>query len=190
MDLCYLQKVIVAIKITKSRSNVFVSRSYLYVIYIFKIKNNFEFVELSICHRIFNGLTCDAVSHATEKFWTSIILQKLFVNQFYEVFVFFFIFWFIYTLYNVFMNKLLNVIIFSGVGALRRAYGAVKRRGSAPQHFKKASGSVVRKALQTLEAIKWVESHPDGKGRILTSQVKLITSLIQRFSTVFKLYSI
>ncbi|MFH4984342.1 hypothetical protein AB6A40_011051, partial [Gnathostoma spinigerum] len=49
-------------------------------------------------------------------------------------------------------------------------YGGNKRRGVAPNHFAKASGSVIRKALQTLEAIKWVEKHPDGTGRILTKQ--------------------
>ncbi|VDK52627.1 unnamed protein product [Gongylonema pulchrum] len=56
------------------------------------------------------------------------------------------------------------------VGALRRVYGGRKRRGVAPNRFKKASGSVIRKALQTLEAIKWVEKHPDGNGRILSRQ--------------------
>uniref|UniRef100_A0A915BG35 Ribosomal protein S19S n=2 Tax=Parascaris univalens TaxID=6257 RepID=A0A915BG35_PARUN len=58
----------------------------------------------------------------------------------------------------------------TGVGALRRVYGSNKRRGVTPNHFAKASGSVIRKALQTLEAIKWVEKHPDGNGRILTKQ--------------------
>ncbi|VDK45625.1 unnamed protein product [Anisakis simplex] len=58
----------------------------------------------------------------------------------------------------------------TGVGALRRVYGGNKRHGVAPNHFAQASGSVIRKALQTLEAIKWVEKHPDGNGRILTKQ--------------------
>nr|P39698.1 RecName: Full=Small ribosomal subunit protein eS19S; AltName: Full=40S ribosomal protein S19S [Ascaris suum]CAA82999.1 ribosomal protein S19S [Ascaris suum] len=58
----------------------------------------------------------------------------------------------------------------TGVGALRRVYGGNKRRGVTPNHFARASGSVIRKALQTLEAIKWVEKHPDGNGRILTKQ--------------------
>lgn len=62
-------------------------------------------------------------------------------------------------------------ISFTGVGALRRVYGGSKRRGVAPNHFSKASGSVIRKALQTLEAIKWVEKHPEGGGRILSRQV-------------------
>ncbi|MCP9260071.1 40S ribosomal protein S19 [Dirofilaria immitis] len=58
----------------------------------------------------------------------------------------------------------------TGVGALRRVYGGSKRRGVAPNHFSKASGSVIRKALQTLEAIKWVEKHQGGNGRILSRQ--------------------
>lgn len=62
-------------------------------------------------------------------------------------------------------------LLSAGVGALRRVYGSNKRRGVTPNHFARASGSVIRKALQTLEAIKWVEKHPDGNGRILTKQV-------------------
>nr|P24494.1 RecName: Full=Small ribosomal subunit protein eS19G; AltName: Full=40S ribosomal protein S19G; AltName: Full=Eliminated protein NO. 1 [Ascaris suum]pir/A39106/ ribosomal protein S19.e - common roundworm [Ascaris lumbricoides]AAA29369.1 eliminated protein No. 1 [Ascaris lumbricoides] len=58
----------------------------------------------------------------------------------------------------------------TGVDALRLVYGGSKRRGVVPNHFAKASGSVIRKALQTLEAIKWVQKHPDGNGRVLTKQ--------------------
>lgn len=58
----------------------------------------------------------------------------------------------------------------TGVGALRRVYGGSNRRGVAPNRFAKASGSVIRKALQTLEAVKWVEKHPDGTGRIISRQ--------------------
>ncbi|VDN50056.1 unnamed protein product [Dracunculus medinensis] len=58
----------------------------------------------------------------------------------------------------------------TGIGALRRVYGGNKRRGVTPNHFTKASGCVIRKALQTLEAIKWVEKNPRGKGRILSKQ--------------------
>jgi small subunit ribosomal protein S19e len=53
---------------------------------------------------------------------------------------------------------------------LRKVYGRNRRRGSRPNHFAKASGSVIRKALQTLEGIKWVEKHPDGSGRRLSKQ--------------------
>ncbi|MFH4981378.1 hypothetical protein AB6A40_008087 [Gnathostoma spinigerum] len=56
------------------------------------------------------------------------------------------------------------------VDASRTVNGGNKRRGIAPNHLAKASGSIIRKALETLEAIKWVEKHPDGAGRILTKQ--------------------
>ena len=46
---------------------------------------------------------------------------------------------------------------------------ARKRRGTRPSHFCESSGTIARKALQTLEAIKLVEKAPNG-GRILTSQ--------------------
>uniref|UniRef100_A0A914YG32 Ribosomal protein S19 n=2 Tax=Panagrolaimus TaxID=55784 RepID=A0A914YG32_9BILA len=57
----------------------------------------------------------------------------------------------------------------AGVGKFRKVYGANKRRGVVPNRFTKASGSCIRKALQTLESLKWVEKHPDG-GRRLTAQ--------------------
>ncbi len=44
-----------------------------------------------------------------------------------------------------------------------------KSNGSAPSHWRRGSGSVARKCLQTLEALKWVEKDPNG-GRKLTSQ--------------------
>ena len=54
----------------------------------------------------------------------------------------------------------------TGVGALRKVYGTNKRRGTTPNHFSKASGAVIRKALQTLESLKWVEKRPEGGRRI------------------------
>merc|ERR1712128_218516 len=56
-----------------------------------------------------------------------------------------------------------------GVGAITKIFGARMRRGTRPSHFCVASGSVARKALQTLEQLKLVEKAPNG-GRILTSQ--------------------
>lgn len=47
------------------------------------------------------------------------------------------------------------------------------RRGGAPKHFGTGSGSVIRRALQTLEAIKWVEKSADG-GRVLSKQVRIL----------------
>ncbi|KRX53916.1 40S ribosomal protein S19S, partial [Trichinella britovi] len=57
----------------------------------------------------------------------------------------------------------------TGVGAFRKVYGGRKRNGSAPAHFCLASSNVIRKCLQALEEIKWIEKAPNGKGRILTS---------------------
>jgi len=57
----------------------------------------------------------------------------------------------------------------TGVGSLRKVYGGNKRRGVTPNRFSKASGAVIRKALQSLEAIKWVEKGTNG-GRKLTKQ--------------------
>ncbi|XP_076046941.1 small ribosomal subunit protein eS19-like [Oratosquilla oratoria] len=56
-----------------------------------------------------------------------------------------------------------------GVGAIQKIFGARKRRGTRPSHFCESSGSIARKALQTLEHLKLVEKHPNG-GRRLTNQ--------------------
>ena len=57
----------------------------------------------------------------------------------------------------------------AGVGALRRVYGGRYRKGVRPSHFCKGSGSIVRKALQSLEALGWVEKDNLTNGRKLTS---------------------
>ena len=44
-----------------------------------------------------------------------------------------------------------------------------QNNGSKPSHWRRGSGSVARKALQTLESLKWVEKDSNG-GRRLTSQ--------------------
>ncbi len=54
-----------------------------------------------------------------------------------------------------------------GIERLRTAYGGRVNRGSAPEHFSKSSGSVIRVLLQQLEAAGLVEKVP-GKGRRLT----------------------
>jgi len=58
-------------------------------------------------------------------------------------------------------------------------YGGKLRRGVRPNHFQTGSGAVIRKALQTLEALKWVEKHSDGKGRVLSKQVSAYESILQ-----------
>ena len=37
-----------------------------------------------------------------------------------------------------------------------------KRRGSKPCHFERASSSVARKVLQSLEQLNLIEQHPNG----------------------------
>ena len=58
----------------------------------------------------------------------------------------------------------------AGIGAFKNVYGGKLRRGVQPNGYALASGSIIRKALQTLEALKWVEKHPENKGRILSRQ--------------------
>lgn len=58
-----------------------------------------------------------------------------------------------------------------GTQKLRVKYGGKKNRGHKPEHFYKASGSIIRKILQQLEKaglVKFVEE--PRKGRILTAK--------------------
>ena len=55
--------------------------------------------------------------------------------------------------------------------SFRKIFGGNNRVGSKPNHFSLASGSVIRKALQTLEALGWVEKHKKG-GRQLSKLVR------------------
>lgn len=54
-----------------------------------------------------------------------------------------------------------------GVSKLRKAYGGRKNLGHRPEHKRKASGAVVRKILQQLEAAGFVKTEK-GKGRSIT----------------------
>mmetsp|Transcript_28299 Transcript_28299/g.28593 ORF Transcript_28299/g.28593 Transcript_28299/m.28593 type:complete len:149 (-) Transcript_28299:39-485(-) len=54
----------------------------------------------------------------------------------------------------------------SGVGAYAKVYGGTKDNGSAPCHFKRASRSIIRHALQQLEKIGVVEQDANGGRRI------------------------
>ena len=56
-----------------------------------------------------------------------------------------------------------------GIETFRTIYGGRQNRGSAPEHFRKGSGSVVRKILQQLERAGLVRTIP-GKGRVLTPE--------------------
>lgn len=57
----------------------------------------------------------------------------------------------------------------SGIKRLRTAYGGRKDLGLKREHFRKASGAVVRKALQQLEAAGLVIK-VEGRGRMLSPQ--------------------
>ncbi|XP_073982454.1 small ribosomal subunit protein eS19-like [Rhodnius prolixus] len=56
-----------------------------------------------------------------------------------------------------------------GVGAVTKIFGGRKRNGVCPSHYCRSSGSVARKALQSLEQMKLIEANPDG-GRKLSVQ--------------------
>ena len=53
-----------------------------------------------------------------------------------------------------------------GIGALQKLHGGPKNRGFRPQRHTDASGSVQRKAVQSLEAIGVLEKDPKGGRRI------------------------
>ncbi len=53
-----------------------------------------------------------------------------------------------------------------GVSRLRTYYGGRKKFGSAPEHFRKASGAIIRRILQQLESLGLVEK--TKKGRAIT----------------------
>jgi len=55
-----------------------------------------------------------------------------------------------------------------GTERLRTYYGGKKKRGYKPDHFKKASGNIIRKILQQLEKAGLIEKA--GKGRKITSK--------------------
>ena len=67
-----------------------------------------------------------------------------------------------------------------GVERLRTKYGGRKDRGVRPEHFRKASGHIIRKILQQLEKAGLVE-RVDGKGRKITPKGQsLLDSLALR----------
>merc|ERR1739838_1259474 len=55
----------------------------------------------------------------------------------------------------------------AGVGAFRKVYGGSKDNGFAPSHFRIANGNIIRKCLQSLEAMKLVKKS-DFRGRVVT----------------------
>lgn len=69
-----------------------------------------------------------------------------------------------------------------GIQRLRAEYGGRKDRGVRPEHTRKGSGAIVRKALQQLEEAKLAKSS-GNRGRIVTKQGR---SLLDRLSTEIK----
>lgn len=61
-----------------------------------------------------------------------------------------------------------------GVSKLRTKYGGKKNRGHKTEHFRRASGSILRHALQQLEKSGLIKQVEKGihKGRIMTAQGK------------------
>jgi small subunit ribosomal protein S19e len=57
-----------------------------------------------------------------------------------------------------------------GTEKLRTKYGSMKNNGHKPGHFYKASGNILRKALQQLEAAGLIKKAEKGvhKGRVIT----------------------
>ena len=76
-------------------------------------------------------------------------------------------FWFIRSS-AVLRSLYINGVI--GTERLRTYFGGRKQFGHAPAHFRKASGNILRKILQQLEAAGLVEKQK--KGRSLTSKGK------------------
>ena len=74
-----------------------------------------------------------------------------------------------------------------GVERLRSMYGGRKDRGHKPEHHRKAGGSIIRKALQQLEAAGLVQKVTDANGhvigRTLTPKGR---SLLDRIATEVK----
>lgn len=56
-----------------------------------------------------------------------------------------------------------------GVSKLRTMFGGRKSNGHGPEHHGKASGKVIRTALQNLEEAGYVETE-EGVGRVLTEK--------------------
>ena len=56
-----------------------------------------------------------------------------------------------------------------GVEHLRSEYGGRKDRGTRPEHARKGSGAIIRKALQQLEKAGLIQTIK-GRGRVVTPQ--------------------
>jgi len=61
-----------------------------------------------------------------------------------------------------------------GVERLRTYYGGRKERGHKPERFRKSGGSIIRKCLQQLETVGFIEKSkpPIKKGRVISEKGK------------------
>ena len=66
-----------------------------------------------------------------------------------------------------------------GVGRLRAEYGGRKDYGVRPEHAAKASGAIIRKALQQLEAAGFVEASKTGGRRVTKKGRKHLEELAE-----------
>lgn len=71
---------------------------------------------------------------------------------------------------SILRNAYVNTKI--GVGRLRVHYGARKKRGVRPEKHKKAGGKIIRKAIQELEKMGYLEKTKTGIGREITKTGK------------------
>ena len=69
-----------------------------------------------------------------------------------------------------------------GVSKLRRKYGGKKRRGVKPKHFKKGSGSIMRKVLQQLQTNNYLELEVKSlnRGRKISGKGKKLLDSIAK----------
>ena len=67
---------------------------------------------------------------------------------------------------SILRNAYVNPVV--GVGSLRVHYGARKKRGVKPEKHKKAGGKIIRKALQELERLGYIQKSKTKSGRELT----------------------
>ena len=88
--------------------------------------------------------------------------------------------WWYYRVASVFRKIYIDGPV--GIERLRTWYGGRKNRGHAPEHFYKGSGSIIRKALQQLEAAGFV-TKVSGEGRIVTPKGR---SFLDKVATELK----
>jgi small subunit ribosomal protein S19e len=66
-----------------------------------------------------------------------------------------------------------------GVSRLRTVYAGRKNRGHKPEHSYRASGAIIRKILQQLEAAGFVKAEK-GKGRVLTPKGQSFLNVVAK----------